>query len=87
MDRSPLKEIRGGSPQENASDILEIIGGNVTGAKLDIILVNSAAAIYVSGIADSILDGIECARKSIADGSAKNKLSALKNPEIDNDKS
>ena len=87
IDRSPLKEIRGGSPQENASDILEIIGGNVTGAKLDIILVNSAAAIYVSGIADSILDGIECARKSIADGSAKNKLSALKNPEIDNDKS
>ena len=87
MDRSPLKEIKGGSPQENASDILEIIDGNVTGAKLDIILVNSAAAIYVSGIADSILDGIECARKSIGDGSAKNKLSALKNPEIDNDKS
>ena len=86
IDRSSLKEIKGGSPEENASDILEIIDGKLTGAKLDIILLNSAAAIYVSGIADSMLDGIECAQKSIADGSAKNKLSALKNPEIDDDK-
>ncbi len=87
INRSSLKEIKGGSPEENASDILEIIDGKLTGAKLDIILLNSAAAIYVSGVADSMLDGIECAQKSIADGSAKNKLSALKNPEIDNDKS
>ena len=86
IDRSSLKEIKGGSPEENASDILEIIDGKLTGAKLDIILLNSAAAIYVSEIADSMLDGIECAQKSIADGSAKNKLSALKNPEIDDDK-
>ncbi|HII51967.1 MAG TPA: anthranilate phosphoribosyltransferase [Halobacteriales archaeon] len=86
IDRSSLKEIKGGSPEENASDILEIIDGKLTGAKLDIILLNSAAAIYVSGIADSMLDGIECAQKSIADGSAKDKLSALKNPEIDDDK-
>ena len=86
MDRSSLKEIKGGSPEENASDILEIIDGKLTGAKLDIILLNSAAAIYVSGIADSMLDGFECAQKSIADGSAKDKLSALKNPEIDDDK-
>ena len=86
IDRSSLKEIRGGNPEENASDILEIIDGKLTGAKLDIILLNSAAAIYVSGVADSMLDGIECAQKSIADGSAKNKLSALKNPEIDDDK-
>ena len=86
INRSSLKEIKGGSPEENASDILEIIDGKLTGAKLDIILLNSAAAIYVSGVADSMLDGIECAQKSIADGSAKNKLSALKNPEIDDDK-
>jgi len=86
IDRSSLKEIRGGNPEENASDILEIIDGKLTGAKLDIILLNSAAAIYVSGVADSMLDGIECAQKSIADGSAKKKLTALKNPEIDDDK-
>ena len=86
INRSSLKEIKGGSPEENASDILEIIDGKLTGAKLDIILLNSAAAIYVSGVADSMLDGIECAQKSIADGSAKKKLTALKNPEIDDDK-
>ncbi len=86
VGRHSLKEIKGGSPQENANDILEIIDGKLTGGKLDIILLNSAAAIYVSGIADSILDGVECAQKSIADGSAKNKLAVLINPESDNDK-
>ena len=67
-------DIIGGSPEDNARITREILSG-VSNAKSDIVLLNAAAAIYIGGKAESIKDGLELARKLIASGAARQKLS------------
>ena len=40
----------------------------------DLIVLNAGAALYVSGVADSIADGLARARAVIADGRARERL-------------
>jgi len=47
------------------------------GPALDIVLLNSGAAIYVAGLVDSLADGVVKAREVIASGAAKNKFAQL----------
>jgi anthranilate phosphoribosyltransferase len=47
------------------------------GAARDVILLNSAAALYVSGLVGSIRDGMEKAAESIDSGKARQKLAQL----------
>ena len=54
----------------------EILEGE-KGPKRDIVLLNSAAAIYVAGKAKSMKQAIECAVESIDSGKAREKLEAL----------
>ena len=61
-----IEEIKGGTPSDNAQTILDIFSGKITGAKLDIILINSAAGLYVSGLVNSIEEGIAMARSAIS---------------------
>jgi anthranilate phosphoribosyltransferase len=49
----------------------------VQGAGRDIVLLNSAAALWVAGKADSIADGLGVAAKAIDDGKATATLDAL----------
>ena len=46
-------------------------------AALDIVLLNAGAAIYVSGVANSLAEGVEKARHAIASGAARAKLRQL----------
>ncbi|MBT3465287.1 anthranilate phosphoribosyltransferase [archaeon] len=71
-----INEIKGGTPQENKQIILSILQGD-KGPKRDIVVLNAAAAIYVSGIVDSIEEGIKLAEKSIETGNALQKLNQL----------
>jgi anthranilate phosphoribosyltransferase len=50
---------------------------NEKGPARDIVQLNAGAAIYVSGIADSLNDGIRIAGEVIASGAAKDKLAQL----------
>ncbi|MEK6736056.1 MAG: anthranilate phosphoribosyltransferase, partial [Pseudomonadota bacterium] len=50
---------------------------NEAGPARDIVLLNAGAAIYVSGLADSVEDGINKAQLAIANGSALRKLHEL----------
>ena len=77
FDISPLNEILGGDAQENANIITEVLKG-AKGPKRDVVLLNAGAAIYVSGKALSLKEGIEAAKKSIDSGEALKKLEALK---------
>ncbi len=70
------QDLKGGSPEENAGIIREILGG-ATGPKTDIVILNAAAAIYVGGKADSIEKGILVAANSIGSGAALKKLEEL----------
>jgi anthranilate phosphoribosyltransferase len=51
--------------------------GNVDGTPREIVVFNAGTALYAAGVADSIAEGIERARESIASGSAKKKLDAF----------
>jgi len=77
LERAPISDVSGGSPEENAADLVGIVEGEVTGPKRDIILANAGAAIYVAGEADSLEAGVEAARESIDSGAAAQKLADL----------
>lgn len=70
-------EIKGGTPKENAKITLNILSGKEQGAKKDIVLLNAGCALYVTGKADTISEGIKLAEKSIDSGAALNKLNSL----------
>ena len=50
---------------------------NQAGPARDIVLLNAAAALYVSGVATSLADGVARARDVLASGAAKQRLQAL----------
>lgn len=65
---------------ESAEESLALINkvlGNEPGPALDIVLMNAGAAIYVSGIAATLSEGVEMARDAIGSGLAKGKLNEL----------
>ncbi len=67
----------GGDRAENARILLAILDGTERGPKLDMVLLNSAAALVVAGIAPNLPAGVELARAEIEGGAALAKLRAL----------
>ena len=63
--------------QENAQITLGILKGEIKGAKRDIVLLNSGAALYVCGKAKSIAEGVELARQAIDSGKALEQVNKL----------
>ena len=68
--------LKGGTPEENATVIQKILEGE-PGPKRDIVVLNSAADIYVAGKADTLEQGIKLASDSIESGKARDKLETL----------
>ena len=73
---SPITEIKGGDPLYNAKAILNLLDGEKN-AYRDIVLINAAAALMISGKVDNITDGVVIASESIDSGAAKNALNKL----------
>lgn len=71
-----LKEIQGGSPKENAKIILDVLKGK-QGPQRDIVILNSAAALYVAEIVNSLDEGINKAKYLIDSGKAYKKYEEL----------
>lgn len=69
--------LQGGDARENAVILEAILSGEETGPKRDMVLLNAGAALACAGLADHISDGIEIARETILDGSAREKLRLL----------
>jgi len=67
------EDIRGGTPTENARTALSILKGEDS-PRTDVVALNSAAALYVSGRSPSLYDGLEMAREAILSGKALAKL-------------
>ncbi len=70
------EDLKGGTPEENAAMIEAILNGE-KGPRRDIVLLNSAAAIYVAGKTDSLELAIQLAADSIESGKAREKLEDL----------
>ena len=73
---APVESITVDSPAASLGVIRSVLAGS-PGPAADITVLNAAAAIYVSGIAPSLEDGIERARASIGSGRAANALDRL----------
>ncbi len=77
MPLHPLSSIQIQNADESKAMILDVLNGK-QGAARDIVLLNAGAAIYVSGVVDSLQAGINKAAEVIDDGLALAKLIALK---------
>ena len=71
-----LEDLAGGSPQDNAGIIRDILDGE-RGAPRDIVLMNAGAALYVGDLAPDLHEGIRLAAASIDSGNASARLGAL----------
>ena len=73
MERCSKEDLVGGNPRENAEITLSILNGQ-KGPKRNAVVLNSAAALYVAGKADSIEGGVRLASEIIDSGRAKKQL-------------
>lgn len=71
------EDIAGGTIEENAKITLDILNGE-RGPKRDIVVLNAGAAIYTTGLASSIEEGVRMAEEAIDSGKALAKLEELK---------
>ncbi len=74
--RADPKEIKGGTPAQNARIVLEVLEGR-PGPCRDMVLLNAAAALSAAGRAESIERGLTPAARSIDQGWALEKLNLL----------
>jgi anthranilate phosphoribosyltransferase len=70
-------DISGGTPAENAQIIKTILQGTL-GARRDLVLLNSAAALVVADKAENIKEGLHLAADSIDRGAAAAKLDQMR---------
>lgn len=69
------EDIVGGTPEENAELTRKILGGEITGPKRDIVLMNAGLGFYIYNKANSIKEGIQLANEIIE---SKKALETLK---------
>lgn len=76
LGRTSLKNLEGGDANENAKALLALLKGEPSPYR-DIVVLNSAAALYVAGESSSIQDGIDLAQNAIDTGKAMTALHNL----------
>jgi anthranilate phosphoribosyltransferase len=77
MQMSDKDEIIGGNAVFNAKLSSDILSKKLIGAKLNIVLLNTAAALIVDEKARDFKDGIDIAKEAILSGKAKEKLEQI----------
>jgi anthranilate phosphoribosyltransferase len=76
LDVAPIEAIRVKGPEESLARVKAVLA-NEPGPSRDVVTLNSAAALYVSGVAGSLWDGVALARDAIESGGARRKLDQL----------
>ena len=77
LAETPLEEIAGGSPEENAAVVEAVLDGD-EGPARDVVVLNAGAAILAGGSATDLGDGMDRARDAIDRGAAKGVLDKLR---------
>jgi len=76
LERVRAKELAGGSPEENAHVLRDILQGR-PGPKSDVVCLNAAPAFVAGRKAKTLQEGFELARRVITSGAAHEKLERL----------
>ncbi len=71
-----VDDLKVAGPKESAATITAILNGE-QGPRRDIVLANTSAALWVSGMTHSLIDGVERARRAIDSGKAMQILQSL----------
>jgi len=77
IGKAKLDELRGGDSKSNAEIVKNILSGKDTGPRKDIVVLNAAAAIIVSGLSDGFAEALNSARQAIDSGAALHRLEKL----------
>src|SRR5882724_675630 len=75
--RGTLQHLRGGDATANAKIIREVFSGARRDEARALVVANSAAALFVGGLANDLRAAAKLAEKSIDDGAARGKLDEL----------
>jgi anthranilate phosphoribosyltransferase len=73
-----LADVRGGDCSENARILLGILEGTERGPKRDLVLLNAAAGLVITGLSPDLGAGLELAHAQITSGQARARLDALR---------
>jgi anthranilate phosphoribosyltransferase len=76
IERCDPAELRGGTPEENARAIRDVLAG-ADGGRRDAVLLNAAGAIAAAGRANDLREGLEHAREAVDSGAAAERLDQL----------
>lgn len=76
--RRKLDHLRGGDTETNASIVGEILAGLRKDEARDLVIMTAAAALFVGGLSETLLEATELASESIDSGAAQEKLDQLK---------
>ncbi|CAG8582881.1 7619_t:CDS:2 [Paraglomus occultum] len=74
----PISSVAGGTASENAETLSKLLLNEYEGPVLDFVLLNAATALYVSGIAKDLKEGVKLAKESITSGNAKRALDGFR---------
>jgi anthranilate phosphoribosyltransferase len=77
LSTHPIESVTARDLDHAAVLIRSVLAGSEQGPPLDMVLINAAAAILVSGQVDTFAEGVERARASIESGKARECLAAL----------
>lgn len=78
LGRASMEELRGGAAEENAQTIRAILANERHGAARDLVIINAAAALYVTGKSETLSGAVKLACGQIDSGAALEKLEALR---------
>ncbi len=76
LKRCALSELQGGDAAQNAMIVRAVLNGE-PGPKRDVVLLNAAYGLVAAGVAETVADGIDRARRAIDSGAARQKLEQL----------
>jgi anthranilate phosphoribosyltransferase len=72
------EHLAGGSPKENADLVLDVLQGHASSGAIAAVVLNAAAAIYVSGSVATFDDAVTAAQDAARDGSGMRALERLR---------
>lgn len=73
-----VEELSGGERDDNARKVVDVLRGRVGGGARGAVTLNAGAAIYLAGLADSLVDGVSRAEAALDAGAGWDKLVALR---------
>jgi anthranilate phosphoribosyltransferase len=82
LSQAPLAALAGGDAERNAAILEKILRGEA-GPRRDIVLLNAAAALCVSGLAENFTDGVRLGAETIDAGAALRLLTQLREFKLD----